>query len=301
MQVNISLPFERAEFGAEFVSAEAVVEIAQHVERLGFSGGNVTDHPCPTARWRDAGGHDAHDPLVLLSFVAAATTRLRLQTSILVLPYRNPFITAKAAASLDIFSGGRLTLGMGAGYMKGEYYALGVDFERRNELMDEYILAMKAAWSGETFDFEGSGYSARGVRMRPTPAQKPYPPLYVGGNSRRAIRRAVELADGWNPFFTGASGMNKTSRTKSISDASDIAEGIAYLEQYSQECGREQPPKVFLSSVPSTGSAQEVVDALGYYQSLGVVGATASVPGETRAQWCDNAEQFAVDVLNKLS
>lgn len=301
MQVNISLPFERAEFGAEFVSAEAVVEIAQHVERLGFSGGNVTDHPCPTARWRDAGGHDAHDPLVLLSFVAAATTRLRLQTSILVLPYRNPFITAKAAASLDIFSGGRLTLGMGAGYMKGEYYALGVDFERRNELMDEYILAMKAAWSGETFDFEGSGYSARGVRMRPTPAQKPYPPLFVGGNSRRAIRRAVELADGWNPFFTGASGMNKTSRTKSISDASDIAEGIAYLEQYSQECGREQPPKVFLSSVPSTGSAQEVVDTLGYYQSLGVVGATASVPGETRAQWCDNAEQFAIDVLNKLS
>ncbi len=301
MQVNISLPFERAEFGSEFVSAEAVVEIAQHVERLGFSGGNVTDHPCPTARWRDAGGHDAHDPLVLLSFVAAATTRLRLQTSILVLPYRNPFITAKAAASLDIFSGGRLTLGMGAGYMKGEYYALGVDFERRNELMDEYILAMKAAWSGETFDFEGSGYSARGVRMRPTPAQKPYPPLFVGGNSRRAIRRAVELADGWNPFFTGASGMNKTSRTKSISDASDIAEGIAYLEQYSQECGREQPPKVFLSSVPSTGSAQEVVDTLGYYQSLGVVGVTASVPGETRAQWCGNAEQFAVDVLNKLS
>jgi alkanesulfonate monooxygenase SsuD/methylene tetrahydromethanopterin reductase-like flavin-dependent oxidoreductase (luciferase family) len=100
----------------------------------------------------------------MLSFVAAATRKLRLHTGILVLPYRNPFITARAIATLDVFSGGRVTVGVGAGYLKGEYRALGVDFDRRNELMDEYIRAIKAAWTSDEFTFEGSGYQALGNR-----------------------------------------------------------------------------------------------------------------------------------------
>ena len=117
----------------------------------------------------------------MLSLVAAVTSTLRLQTGILVLPYRNPFIVARAAATLDVFSGGRLALGLGAGYLKGEYHAVGADFFRRNEIMDEYMVAMKAAWAGEEFNFEGSDYSARGNRMRPRPIQQPHPPLLVGG------------------------------------------------------------------------------------------------------------------------
>ena len=131
----------------------------------------------------------------MLSLVAAHTTTLRLQTGILVLPYRNPFTVARAVATLDVFSGGRVSLGVGAGYLKGEYKALGVDFERRNEIMDEYLKALKAAWTGDDFDFEGENYSARGNRIRPAPLQRPHPPLLIGGNARRAIRRAVELGD----------------------------------------------------------------------------------------------------------
>src|SRR3546814_5092255 len=123
MKINISLPFDQTEKPDEFLTPDAIVEVAQHAERLGYDGGNVTDHPCPTGRWLDSGGHHAHDPFVLLSFVAAATTTFRLQTGILVLPYRNPFITARAVATLDLYSKGRVTLGLGAGYLKAEYKA----------------------------------------------------------------------------------------------------------------------------------------------------------------------------------
>jgi probable F420-dependent oxidoreductase len=303
MQINATLPFDHTFAPQEFLTMDAVVQIGQTLERAGFSGGNVTDHPCPTARWLDAGGHDAQDPFVMLSLVAAVTTTLRLQTGILVLPYRNPFLVARAAATLDVFSNGRLTLSFGAGYLKGEYFALGADFERRNEIMDEYIQAMKAAWTGEAFDFEGSGYSARGNRIRPTPQQQPHPPLFIGGNSKRAIRRVVELADGWNPFFTPAS-MSATARTAAMTGDVDLAEGIAYMREHCERTGREDMPRIFLASITQSGEKwepQRLIDRIGSYASMGVAGVTINVEGRTRAEWCDNAERVGRDVIAKLA
>jgi probable F420-dependent oxidoreductase len=302
MKINVTLPFDATEYADEFFTAEAVAEISRHAEKLGFHAGNVTDHPCPTARWRDAGGHDAQDPFVLLSLVAAATRTFRLQTGILVATYRNPFITARAVSTLDVFSSGRLTLGLGAGYMKGEFFALGAGFDQRNDLFDEYLKAMKLAWTGEAFDFEGTGYSARGSRMRPAPIQKPHPPLLIGGNSNRAIRRAVELGDGWNPFFTGHA-PGSTTRTRSMSGQADVVAGVNYMLEYCEKIGREEPPFVWLSSIMAPGDtweAQAVLDRIGAYADLGVAGAATHFAGSTRAEWCDNAERFASDVLAKL-
>lgn len=303
MKINVTLPFDNTELPEEFLTAEAVTEISQHAEKLGFHAGNVTDHPCPTARWRDAGGHDAQDPFVMLSLVAAATTTFRLQTGILVATYRNPFITARAASTLDVFSGGRLTLGLGAGYLKGEYFALGVDFDQRNDLFDEYLKAMKLAWTGEEFDFEGTGYSARGSRMRPAPIQKPHPPLLIGGNAKRAIRRAVELGDGWNPFFTG-SAPSSTTRTKSMSGHDDLLDGLEYMREQCEIFERDEPPMVWLASIMDSGKdwePQAIIDKIGIYKELGIAGAAASFVGESRAEWCDNAERFATEVLAKVS
>ena len=303
MKINVTLPFDNLELAEEFITPEAVVEISQTAERLGFYAGNVTDHPCPTARWRDAGGHDAQDPFVMLSLVAAATTTLRLQTGILVATYRNPFITARAASSLDVFSRGRLTLGLGAGYLKGEYFALGADFDNRNDLFDEYVQAMKLAWTGETFDFEGTGYSARGSRIRPAPWQKPHPVLLVGGNSNRAIRRAVELADGWNPFFTGHT-PNSTARTKSMTGHADLIKGMEYMHQHSEKMGREKPPYVFLASIMEPGEKwepQAILDRIGTYKELGVVGAATNFEAKTCTEWKEKAERFASEVLNKIN
>lgn len=303
MKLNVPLPFDRMDAPEEFHTFEAIVEVCQAAERAGFSAACVTDHPCPTGRWLDAGGHQAQDPFVLLSLVASVTRKLRLQTGILVLPYRNPFITARSVATLDLFSNGRVTLGFGAGYLKGEYRALGVDFERRNELMDEYLRALKLALSGTEFTFEGTGYQALGNRILPGPVQKPHPPFLVGGNSRRAIRRAAELGDAWNPFFTGGA-LNSTARTAAMEGEEDLARGIAYLREHCEKIGRQTPPDVVAGSILAPGeklSTQQIIDRIGQYRELGVVAAGMYVDGRNRREWCDNAERFGTDVIAKIA
>jgi len=302
MKINVTLPFDNIENPQEFLRPEAVTHIGAVLERAGFNGGNVTDHPCPTGRWLDGGGHHAQDPFVILSLLAAATRKLRLQTGILVLPYRNPFITARAVATLDVFSGGRVTLGLGAGYLKGEYYALGVDFERRNEIEDEYIKALQAAWGADEFSFKGTGYEARGNRILPRPLQKPHPPLLIGGNSHRAIRRAVELGDAWYPFFT-AGPVSATARTAAMTGENDLVEGIRYLRDYCATFGREQPPEIILSSLTSPGEKlhpEALIERIARYKELGITGAALHIDGKTRAEWCDNAERCGAQVLAKL-
>ncbi len=300
--VSISLPFDHIQHPEEFISMEAVTQICQAAEAAGFSAGCVTDHPVPGTRWLDNGGHYAQDPFVMLSLIAAVTKTLKLQTNILVLPYRNPFITARAVASLDVFSNGRVILGMGAGYLKAEYKALGVDFDARNDIMDEYIKAMKLAWTGEDFEFEGTGYSAPGNRMRPMPVQTPHPPLLVGGNSRRAIRRAVELGDAWHPFFAPAA-VTATARTVSLAEEEDIGAALDYLHAHCEKIGRETPPEIILSSVFTIKPGydpQEAIDIISGYRDKGAHGAGASVFVDSRAQWCDLAADFGERVLAKL-
>jgi probable F420-dependent oxidoreductase len=303
LKVSVTLPFDRIESGEEFLSAEGIVEVAQTAERLGFYAALDTDHPVPTGRWLDAGGHYAQDPFVLLSFVAAATTKLRLQTHILVLPYRNPFITARTVSTLDVVSKGRLILGLGAGYLKGEYKALGVDFDKRNDLMDEYLKAMVTAWTHDEFTFEGTGYTALGNRILPRPVQQPHPPLYIGGNSKRAIRRAVEFGEAWNPFFTPAA-LATTSRTAAFTGLEDMREGLDYMHAHCEKVGRPTPPRLVLGSLNHPGeewNPEGLLETIGRYREAGVSEIAAHMDGTTRAQWCDNAERFAADVLSRIN
>jgi probable F420-dependent oxidoreductase len=300
--LSVSLPFDHVEQGDEFVSMAALHECAKAAEDAGFWSGTVTDHPVPSYRWLDNGGHYAQDPFVMLSMVAAVTSRLRLQTNIVVLPYRNPFITARAVSSLDAFSNGRVVLGLGAGYLKPEYKALGVDFDSRNDLMDEYMQAMKLAWTGEDFTFEGTGYSAVGNRVRPTPVQKPHPPLLVGGNSKRALRRAVELGDAWHPFIVPKM-VTDTARTANISGDDDIVAAIDYMAEHCQKVGRKEPPRVLASStfhIDPGFSAQEAIDHYAQLKAIGVHGSGASVRAESRGQWCDLARQFGEEVIARM-
>jgi len=312
MKINIPLPFDRIGDAEQFLTMAAVREVGAAVERAGFHAGLVTDHPCPTGRWLDSGGHHAQAPFVVLALLAAVTTKLRLQTGILVLPYRNPFIVARDVATLDRYSNGRVTLSVGAGYLKGEYRALGVDFERRNELMDEYLRALRLSLTGEEFEFEGTGYKAFGNRILPGPVQKPNPPLLVGGNSRRAIRRAVELGDGWNPFFTASTaaaaletgrGASNTTRTAAMETEADLVAGIAYMKEHCGKVGRRELPEVILGSITSPGercSSGELVDRLARYRELGVRGAALNVDGTTRQEWCDNVASLGESVIAKL-
>ena len=299
--VSVTFPYDHIHLPQEFVTMQAVHETARAADEAGFWSGTVTDHPIPGYRWLDSGGHYAQDPFVMLSMVAAVTTRLRLQTNILVLPYRNPFITARAVSSLDVFSGGRFVFGLGAGYLKPEYKALGVDFDSRNEIMDEYIRAMKLAWTGEDFSFEGTGYTAVGNRLLPKPVCDPHPPLLIGGNSKRALRRAVDLGDAWHPFFVPKM-VTDTARTANISTDEDIQEAMAYMADYADKVGRPTPPVITSATftIRPGFDAQEAVDHYGHLKTLGVRGSGARILTASRSEWCDLACQFCDQVLSKL-
>jgi probable F420-dependent oxidoreductase len=219
-----------------------------------------------------------------------------------VLPYRNPFITARAVATLDLLSRGRVVLGVGAGYLKGEYRALGVDFDKRNELMDEYIAALKAAWTNQEFTFQGTGYQALGNRILPLPVQKPHPPIMIGGNSKLAIRRAAEAGDGWWPFLNTPA-LSATSRTAPMSTNEELADAIRYLREHCARIGRSKPPEVVVGSLNAPGGGWNpaaLLERIAQLRELGVTSAAVHVEGRTPAEWCANAERYSAEIIQKL-
>jgi probable F420-dependent oxidoreductase len=151
------------------------------------------DHTFPTA----AAHLDFLDPFVTLSFVAANTTRLRIGTGICLVPERNPLITAKEVSSLDRLSGGRFDFGVGIGWLKEEYEALGIPWGRRVARTKDYLSAMKEIWTSEEPHHEGEFCGFSGIRQYPKPTQQPHPPIIFGGESDVALRRVGELGNGW--------------------------------------------------------------------------------------------------------
>src|SRR5204863_1162221 len=145
-------------------------------------------------------GEQWFTPFVLLSFLAAHTSTIRLITHVIVLLYRSPFAVAKAVASLDQISSGRAVLGAGSGYLREEFEILGVPFEDRGERTDEALRAITTVWTEEHPEFHGRFFSISDAVVSPRPQQEPRPAIWIGGNSMRAVRRTVELGDCWTPF-----------------------------------------------------------------------------------------------------
>jgi len=302
VRFGVAIPTDRVDAAEEFLAPEGVAEIARAAEAAGFASCYVTDHPFPVQRWLDGGGHHALDPFVTLSFAAAATTTLRLQTHILVLGYRNPFLLAKSILSLDLLSRGRLTVGVGAGYLRGEFDALGATFEGRGALAEETITALKLALSEEDVEFVGSSFHARGNTMRPLPLQRPHPPLWMGGNSRPAIRRAVDSCEGWLPF-PNTKAMARFTRTPALETDEDLVEGLEYAQSYARAQGREDPLQIGYSLEGMGGSSRsrnEMLDRSLLLGSLGVDWLAMGFPDQTRAGYIDSIHKFGTEVIDKI-
>ncbi|MEY3679858.1 MAG: F420-dependent hydroxymycolic acid dehydrogenase [Actinomycetota bacterium] len=217
---------------SDMLGAGPIDAVAGEVERAGLDGLAFTEHPAPSAKWLSAGGHQTLDPFVALSFAAAVTARVRLFTYLSVAAYRNPFLLGKTAASVDLVSGGRLELGLGAGYQKGEFHALGVDFDRRNELMDEALDVLPRFWSGEAVAHDGIEFQARDAICRPRPVQQPIP-VWIGGNSRLSLERVARGGFGWMPMMTSTV-VSNTTRTAHIGSASELATKIRQLREMAE-------------------------------------------------------------------
>jgi len=266
----------------DLLDAGPVDEVAAVAEKASWHGLSFTEHPVPGARWLDAGGHQTLDPLVALGHAAAATTRLRLLTFLAVAPYRNPFLLAKAAATVDKLSGGRLILGLGTGYQKSEFFALGVDFEERNALFDEALDVLPLHWSGEPFSYRGRHFDAREVIARPRPVQDPIP-IWIGGNSKLALRRIAERAQGWMPL-TAPQQVARTVRTPYLASTAELAAKIAELRDLAGDRADQLDVAVAYSD-PAIASPHLDVerhrDTLGQLEAAGatwviVAGATSS-------------------------
>jgi probable F420-dependent oxidoreductase len=202
-----------------------VGELARALEERGFSSLYMPEHThIPVSRRTPffGGGElprryiHTHDPFVALSFAAAATRRLEIGTGICLLPQRDPLVTAKAVASLDRLSGGRFVFGIGGGWNVEEMENHGARYETRFKLMRERVLAMKALWTEEAAAFHGEMVDFDPVWSYPKPAQKPHPPILLGGESDHTLRRVVEFCDGWFPRpvagFTGAQAKTRLAR-----------------------------------------------------------------------------------------
>lgn len=289
---SLELPTQRVEAVSEFVTADAIAEIARAGEAAGFSAVHVTDHPAPDAKWLDHGGHHALDPFVALSFAAAATTDVKLLTNVYIAAYRNPFLGAKSIQSLAVLSGGRLILGTAAGYLKPEFRALGIDFDNRGALLDEALDVLNKVLTGDDVAYEGTSFAARGVRLYPVPTAAP--PIWVGGNSRPAVRRAVSRAQGWAPFNTF--GYATASRTAEISTLEELESAIAGAKKYAAEIGRTAPLDICFSAgnlLDDNKSTDERRATIAKLEDMGVTWLPVAPQGATRAEVIENAHAFA--------
>jgi probable F420-dependent oxidoreductase len=189
---------------------EAITDLVRRGEALGFSSVMIADHVVFPVEIRSRypytvtgafpGQGDCLEQLALMAFVAGQSRRLRLVTSVMILPHRNPVVTAKTLATIDVLSGGRVTVGVGVGWLREEMAALGApDFDRRGALADECLRIFKVLWTEDPAAFSGRFYRFEALRCLPRPVQQPHPPIWIGGHSRAALRRVARLGDGWHP------------------------------------------------------------------------------------------------------
>ncbi|EFC81804.1 LLM class F420-dependent oxidoreductase [Parafrankia sp. EUN1f] len=276
-------------------------DVAQAAERAGFDALSLTEHPVPGARWLESGGHQSLDPFVGLGYVAAATERLRLLTHLSVAPYRNPFLLAKAAATVDKISDGRFTLGIGAGYQKSEFYALGVNFEERNALFDEILDVLPLHWKGEPFSYQGLHFDARNVIARPRPVQDPIP-VWIGGNSKLSRRRVAARAQGWMAM-SGGPELSTTARTVSIGSLDNLAGMIREVRDTAAANGRTDLIDVSYSysGVPSetsiTAEADRHREALAEIEKAGVTWVVISSHTRSAAETISFIETFGETLI----
>jgi probable F420-dependent oxidoreductase len=269
--------------------------IARRGEELGYHFVLFGDHivvprqiasPYPytaTGEFPGSASGEAMEQLTVLAFLAGQTRTIRLVTSVIIVPHRNPLVAAKALATLDVLSKGRLIVGVGVGWMREEFEALELPpFEARGAVTDEYIRAFKELWTSDNPSFEGKYCRFSNISFLPKPVQKPHPPIWVGGESRRALRRTAQLGNGWYPI-----GSNPQFP---MAEPEQLAAGLQRLAAFAKEAGRapaeidviyrthdyqlNQDGRTPASSAggrrPFVGTADEIAADIRRYEALGV-------------------------------
>ena len=291
---------------------EALDALVQRGEALGFASVMIADHIVfPTAIDSKypytvsgvfPGQGDALEQLTLMAYVAARSRRLRIVSSVMILPYRNPLATAKMLATVDVLSGGRVTVGVGVGWLREEFEALAApDFDRRGSVSDEYIRIFRTLWTESPASFDGRFYRFKDLQCLPHPVQKPHPPIWIGGHSSAALRRAARLGDGWHPV-----GANPAIPLR----PAELRASLDELHRLAEAAGRDPRSITISFKAPVydatqaimgpggerrafTGTPEEVVEDIAAYGRLGVSELIFDFRSESLAESLDRMERFA--------
>jgi probable F420-dependent oxidoreductase len=314
MQFGFGLPTR-----GPMANPHSLATLARKGEELGFAILSVSDHIiiphtiASTYPYNESGtymggpGGECMEQLALLSFLAGITSAAKLLTSVMVLPHRPPVFTAKSLATIDVLSNGRLLVGCGVGWMREEFEALGApSYDERGSVSDEYLRAFKELWTSDTPTFEGKYCRFANVTFAPKPVQKPHPPIWTGGESPVALRRAGRYANVWYPI-----GSNPRFP---VGTPAQFATYAATVQRYAKEAGRDPASVAFAYSTnwytdqqalslpdgqrrPLTGTPQQIVDDIKRYEDLGVRWTMVNLQGDTLAHTLERLQRFAGRIM----
>lgn len=278
----------------EFCNFDTLVPFVQEAEAVGYESMWTFEHVIipktyesvypysPSGKLAFGPESDFIDPLIQLNTIASVTKKLRLGTGVNILPQVSPLYFAKQTACIDHLSGGRLMLGLGVGWLKEEFHALGVPFERRGERMDEYLTAFKQAWTGQEMNFKGEFLDWHNFQLRPPSAQKPHIPIVIGGVSKRAIRRVAEFGDGWYVIQK---------------DMDELRNHFTLLDKALEKVGRKREE---LEITSYWNYHKEGLDTLKTYRDLGITRLLINVHAVRMGDAVTAMRRFADEVFPKI-
>lgn len=302
---------------------EGYLTVAAAAERLGYDFVSVNDHivvPADVAsrypyteggEWAGTQTGQCLEQLATLSFLAGCTKRVRLLTSVMVVPHRHPVLAAKMLATADILSGGRVIVGCGAGWMKEEFEAVGApDFKERGRVTDEYIEAFKELWTQDRPKYQGRHVAFDNILFRPKPIQQPHPPVWIGGESDAAMKRAIRLGEGWYPASS-----NPANR---LDSAERVAKAVDGFKAMAKSAGRD-PKSIAVAHVvlwpvnwtaenaisggrrTLTGTTGDMLADIDVLTKAGVSDVCVSFHATALPEMVQKMERFAAEILSKAT
>ncbi len=282
------------------LEVNALTEMAVKAEEMGFDSVWVTDHiivpdVLPDRPPEIVYRHDMLEPVTLMAHLGAVTSRVNIGTSVIILPYRNPVILAKAIATADVLSNGRVIFGAAVGWMEGEFAALNADFKERGAVSDEYLRLLKELWTNPRPEFGGERFQFGDVTFSPMPVQKPHPPIWIGGRSRAGARRAARYGDCWHPVQI---------------PAAEVKANAEYMREFCQRIDRKIPPDLsfrcnlrFDDELAGgergalQGSVEDIIGDINDYVDAGVGHIIMEMPGESFADKFGAMERFQGEIV----
>jgi probable F420-dependent oxidoreductase len=293
VRFTVEYPVGGSDFDRALLSRVGVTRVVRRADELGYDALALTEHPAPSLRWIEAGGHETLDLTTALAFFAAVTERIRLMTYLLVVPYHNPYAAAKALTTLDLLSDGRLSVVAGTGYLRSEYRTLGLDFEARNERFDESLEVMQGLWNqGAPYSHDGKHFPGCGVASLPMPFTPGGPPILIGGNSALSRRRAAQH-QGWSPLLVSEQ-VAATTKMPHLTLA-ELAGQITDLRESAAGPVTVQVQSPHSAVLRSDGSVEEHRDHLGELAAAGVDAFVVQLPVTSVRAAVEGLDRYVAD------